>query len=515
MRAQAQFASKPSIERFLEDHSKEFVKCIVQSPNELVVRLDHEGRYTFVNRAYCQKMGKSRAHLIGTEFTPYVHPDDLIRVQRALKALRSPPYRASVEHRSLFLDGWRWTHWEGYAVRDRKGRIREIQGIGRDITDQKITEMALNRQALVFENMTDSVLMTDAEGKIIDSNPAATNMFGLSAKELHGRSPLEFLFDPPLTIKNALEAPQSLQTRLSLEVRFKRDREIGLSVVTAVPLKGQRGLVYAIVLIFRDISAEKAMQESLKEHQRTLTGRIRELARINGELEQFAFVISHDLREPLRMISNFIELSLRTLNPIHWEESMRHLGLAHESALRMQRMIRDLEIYTRLGASEMPKEVVDLLVAFTHAKSNLKSLIDETGAVVEVLSPLPTVKANMTLIIDVFQNLLDNALKFRRQGIAPIVQLHAVEQSEGWSLKFSDNGIGIDSQFQKKIFQLFQRLHTQTQYPGRGLGLAIVKKVLEGLGASVALDSSSGTGATFVLNFPHSICLPFSSGDKA
>jgi signal transduction histidine kinase len=245
--------------------------------------------------------------------------------------------------------------------------------------------------------------------------------------------------------------------------------------------------------MFVDVSDRKYLEAQLKK-------KADDLARSNAELQQFAYVASHDLQEPLRMVSAHLDMLKRRYSDQLSPEAMQHLDFAVQGALRMKALIHDLLQYSRLESRGRTFEVVDMTLSARQAITNLHASIDESGAMIEVLE-LPKVMADPTQLIQLFQNLISNAIKFRGEE-PPIIRIAAENGGDEWVVSVKDNGIGIDLHQADRIFQMFQRLHTQDEYPGTGIGLAIAKKIVERHGGRIWVESEPGKGSTFLFTMP-------------
>jgi signal transduction histidine kinase len=239
----------------------------------------------------------------------------------------------------------------------------------------------------------------------------------------------------------------------------------------------------------------RALNEDLERRVRERTV---ELERSNAELEQFAYVASHDLKEPLRKVRVYLELLERRCQQLD-EGSRQLIAYAVEASTRMQNLIHDLLTYARLGSRARPFERVDCSAAFDEALANLEAAIQESGALV-TRGPLPTVLGDGSQLVQLFQNLVANAIKFRAGK--PVVHVEADPHEGGWRFAVRDNGIGIDPRYADRLFVLFQRLHTREQYPGTGIGLALCKKIVERHGGRIGVESELGKGATFWFTLP-------------
>jgi signal transduction histidine kinase len=244
----------------------------------------------------------------------------------------------------------------------------------------------------------------------------------------------------------------------------------------------------------REVAERAAAESALREKTDAL-------ARSNAELEQFAYVASHDLQEPLRMVSSYVQLFEKRYAGQVDAQAKKYIDYAVEGAKRMQALIGGLLEFSRVGRGDVPFRMVNTGAALDQALLDLRSAMDESGAVV-TRGPLPTVTGNAERLVQVFQNLVGNALKFRRADERPVIHVSAVPGAGEWSFAVRDNGIGMDRQYQDRIFVIFQRLHTRAEYPGTGIGLAICKKVIEGHGGRIWVESEPGAGATFHFTLP-------------
>jgi light-regulated signal transduction histidine kinase (bacteriophytochrome) len=260
----------------------------------------------------------------------------------------------------------------------------------------------------------------------------------------------------------------------------------------------------AVLNILEDFEAEKTKVQSanrdLREEVAERQAAEEALRRSNADLEQFAYVASHDLQEPLRMVSSYVQLFARRYEGQVDEQARRYIDYAVDGAKRMQALINGLLEYSRVGRQERPGRV-SAGAALRAALENLGPTIEEAGARV-TSDPLPDVFVDERQLIQVFQNLVGNGVKFRRKDVP--LRLHVSARVEGLEavIGVHDNGIGIDPQHADRVFVIFQRLHTREEYPGTGMGLAIAKKVVERAGGHIWLESEPGRGSTFYFSLP-------------
>jgi len=252
--------------------------------------------------------------------------------------------------------------------------------------------------------------------------------------------------------------------------------------------------------VVRRALQEKYERSLRHQAEKDLAKKADELARSNADLEQFAYVASHDLQEPLRMVASYTQLLSERYRGKLDENADKFIGYASEGALRMQVLIQDLLAFSRVGRANATCTNVDCKSLMEEVRKSLASAIQESGAVITETN-LPSVWTDRTQMSQVLQNLIGNAIKFRGKKL-PIISIRAEKTGEHWLFSVTDNGIGISSEFAENIFVVFQRLHARTEYPGNGIGLAICKKIIERGGGKIWVESQAGSGSTFKFTIP-------------
>jgi signal transduction histidine kinase len=256
---------------------------------------------------------------------------------------------------------------------------------------------------------------------------------------------------------------------------------------------------------------EKRLRQLRRQAEESLARKAVELERSNADLEQFAYVASHDLQEPLRMVAAYTQLLAERYQGKLDADADKFIGYAREGAVRMQVLIQDLLAFSRVGRKEKPFTSVDCNAVMRDVLVVLAQTITESGATV-TFSSLPEVWADNTQMVQVFQNLIGNAIKFR--GKEPsVVSVQAERRNQEWLFSVADNGIGIAPENAEQIFAVFQRLHSRSEYPGNGIGLAICKKIVERYGGKIWVESQSGCGSTFKFTMP--VQNPNSAGEAS
>ncbi len=323
-----------------------------------------------------------------------------------------------------------------------------------------------------------NTLIVDRTGKVKAVNHAGCALLGYHEEELIGQ--------PMTQVFTGLDPFQGW-ANVELFYTSKEGKRIPVLFSSSV-LRDHEGEMQGAVCVAQDITARKQAEETLRQQAE-------ELVRSNAELEQFASVASHDLQEPLSMVTGYIRLLAQRYRGQLDPHADEFIDYAVEGLERMRTLIRDLLEYARVGTQGKPFEVTDSCEAVLQALANLRMATHMAKAEV-TFDPLPIVVADHAQLVQVFQNLVANALKFHGDA-PPQVHLSANQEDQSWKFSVHDNGIGIEPKFAERIFAIFQRLHTTAEYPGTGIGLAICKKVIERHGGRIWVESSLGHGATF------------------
>ncbi|MCS6977047.1 MAG: PAS domain-containing protein [Gemmatales bacterium] len=365
--------------------------------------------------------------------------------------------------------------------------------------ERKHAEEALRDSEALFHSLVETlplnILRKDLQGRFIFANQLFCKNLGKPLNEILGRTDYDF-FPRELAEKYRADDRRVLATQKVFEDIEAHVTPAGDKLyvhVLKAPVWDAAGKVIGVQVIFWDETARKVAEEKL---QQTLA----ELARSNRELELFAYVASHDLQEPLRMVSSYCQLLQRRYKDKLDEDANEFISYAVDGALRMQTLINDLLAYSRVGTRGKPLVPTSSESALIKAMNNLKLAIEESGAEI-THDPLPMVVGDTVQLTQLFQNLLGNALKFRGQE-PPRISVGAERQGAFWKFWVQDNGIGIDPADFDRIFIIFQRLHSRDEYPGTGIGLAICKKIVERHGGKIWVESAKGQGAKFLFTLP-------------
>jgi PAS domain S-box-containing protein len=376
--------------------------------------------------------------------------------------------------------------------------------IFRDISQRKLAEEEHARLVAIIEATTDLVGITGADHRFIYMNEACRQAAALDQHESISRRTLADLQPPEAAAELMTVAiPKAIEHGTwSGETVFRsRHSEFAASLVI-IAHKSLRGELQYLSLVSRDISERQAQEQRLQEYTA-------QLERSNRELERFASVASHDLQEPLRKIQAFSGRLKQKLDAQLPELSNDYLGRIEQAARRMQNLINDLLMYSRIATAEHKYVRVNLTAVAHQVISDLEIRIEETGGSVDI-GTLPTIEADQVHMRQLFQNLVANALKFHRPGVPPTVTLTAnLVPSDGPATEpplcrivIADNGIGIERKYYERIFSIFERLHSRGEYEGTGIGLAVCRKIVEQHGGRIEIDSVVGQGTTFTILLP-------------
>jgi PAS domain S-box-containing protein len=375
--------------------------------------------------------------------------------------------------------------------------------LDRQSLEQKLRDSETHFQSW-FQDAPVACHEVDREGRILCVNQAECDLFGFSSEEMLGRPIWDFMApeDREKTKAGLLQRIADEQPLVPLEREYKR--RDGSSVIMEIHQRRVRdaaGQPIGLRTFLLDITQRKRAEEALQEQAE-------KLARSNAELEQFAYVASHDLQEPLRKIQAFGDRLKNKYDTALGPEGLDYLTRMQSAAARMQILIQDLLSLSRVASHAKPFAAVDLSDVVQTVVSDLELRIQDAGGRVEV-GALPVIRGDRGQMAQLFQNLIGNGMKFRKPGVSPVVDIYSeflTIQHGGanvWRIVVEDNGIGFDEKYCDRIFQIFQRLHGRNEYEGTGIGLAICRKIVNRHGGSITATSSPGAGATFTITLPY------------
>lgn len=467
----------------------------VEALQEGIWAIDRYACTTFVNPHMARMLGYTIEEMLGKPIFQFMEKQEVEKCKQFLK----PRLQAAKEQYDFTLlrkDGSRvYITGESVPLRDEMDNYIGTLAAIIDITERKKIEEELLRLRTAVEQAVDGIAIADLNGYIQFVNLAWAKMHGYSVNELIGKH-LKVFHTEEQFLKEVIPFnEQVLKTGFHEgEVgHVRKDGTIFPALMTTAVLKDTNQTSIGLVGMAHDITKRKKAEEE-RSHL------IEQLRLSNADLEQFAAVASHDLQEPLRMVTSFVDLLKRRYQNKIDAEADEYITLTVDNVTRMQALITDLLRLARAGIRRGSLVLVDANVALNDALKNINKTISESDAIIST-DQLPGVWYERAELCQIFQNLIDNALKFRKN--CPLaIHISAKELENAWEFSISDNGIGFDPKDARRIFEAFQRLHSQYEYKGSGIGLAVCKKIVERYGGRIWASSTPGRGATFSFTVP-------------
>ena len=373
------------------------------------------------------------------------------------------------------------------------------------------TRLANNYNRSLLESSLDPLVTISAEGRITDVNEAVTRVTGRTRREIIGTDFSSYFTEPEKAQAGYRQVfDKGFVTDYPLTVRHK-DGKLTDVLYNASVYKDAHGNVLGVFAAARDVTllnqAEAELRRSrdslevlVKERTADLEAANRNLARSNESLEQFAYVASHDLQEPLRVMASYSQLLEKRYKDKLDQDAKDFIAFIVDAASRMQRLITDILAFSRVGRKDLAPAEVDFNEAVNKVLYGMSATIELSKGEV-TYDKLPVLMAHETSIMQVFQNLVGNALKFRSEE-SPRIHISAKRDDGSWIFSVKDNGLGIEPQYHDRVFQIFQRLHSKEKYSGTGIGLSICKKIVSNYGGKIWIESERGKGSTFYFTMP-------------
>jgi PAS domain S-box-containing protein len=425
-----------------------------------------------------------------------VHPNDLAQHEAEVMRIAGEggTYRSEFRIVRPETADVVWLEERASALCDDSGRVLRLTGVTIDVTDQKRAQQKLKESERIYRAIGESIpygiWMADANGRHLYASDALLELIGMKQEECLGFDWTRALHpDDERRILPLWQECIRTHGIWDVELRFRgTDGDYYPVLARGVPVEDEEGRVLCWAGIHLDI-------RRLKQVEHTLQSQTAELERSNKELEQFAYVASHDLQEPLRMVNIYVELLMRRLNDQLPQEARDHAAFVRQGVAKMSSLIRDLLAFSRAVHSEAQDQTVDANEAVRQALEMCEVAIRDAAAEVQIAG-LPAVIAQEGPLVQVFQNLLSNSIKYRKPGVPARVRVGSEMRGEDVLIYVADEGIGFHPNYAETIFGLFKRLHSD-QYPGTGLGLAICQRIVEQYGGRIWAESAPGEGSTF------------------
>ncbi len=505
----------------------------------LLCAADADGRFVRMNPASSVMLGYAPEEMVGRPYTDFVLDEDRAATadagERALRGEEIFGFENQYRHRDGTPVRLSW-----WAVWDAEEQL--LLGVAQDLTQQRQQEQRLReseealhqaaaemgalavQQRAILSQITEGLIFTDAEGRITFVNDVAYQLHGVNQLDVGPDTDADAY--QLLTREGAPYPPQALPLARALarsetvvDAEWQIQRPDGSRILvqgSAAPVRADDGTKIGAVLTLRDVTALRQQEEDVRQLMREQAAReaaeaqaevlrvtAAELVRSNRELQDFAYVASHDLQEPLRKIQTFAGLLATSPGVTLDDEGQHMVNRVQAAAERMSGLIRDLLAFSRVStAQRATPQPVDLGACLASVLTDLEVRLRETGGRVEADGPLPALRADPLLTRQLLLNLIGNALKFHRNGVPPVVRVSGRRLPNAVELVVEDNGIGFDNRYAERMFTPFQRLHAPHVYEGTGMGLAIVRRIVEQHGGQIIATGSPGEGAHFAITLP-------------
>jgi len=405
----------------------------------------------------------------------------------------------------FFQDNKQWISWTDRAMFNPDGSVSVYQSVGTDITELKKIQFLQQLENDFLNNLIDAnpnvIIVKDADGNILKCNISASERYGRTPEEMKGMN--DYVLNAGLVEDDIIKTSdklvleknetmvfpdQEFVDQLSGKKRFYQSIKI--------PISTEDPNIKNILVVAVDITERKLFALALEKSNNELKALTDALKKSNNELQNFAYVASHDLQEPLRMITGYMQLFEKRYGDKFDQDAKEYMYFAIDGAKRMQQLITDLLNYSRIQTRPKPFKEINMNKLIGDVLKNLDSRIKESNVNVQ-FDDLPEIVGDKSQITQLFQNLIDNAIKFKSE-VNPFVKIGFADQGNHYLVSIEDNGIGIEEKDMIKVFDIFNRLHSHSQYPGTGIGLSICQKIVQRHGGKIWIDKSFTDGCKFL-----------------
>lgn len=490
------------------ESTRDSLKATLASIGDAVISTDTQGRVIFANAVALGLLKMREPEVVGrdlreifrilNEYTREVVESPVTKVLRegVIVGLANHSVLLASDGTEVPIDD------SGAPIRSADGKLQGTVLVFRDITVRRRADQVRQLLASIVENSEDAIISEDLTGTVTSWNRAAEKLFGYTADEMIGQSITRIADESRGNEMSEILARIQKGERIEQFETVRRTKSgdrINVSV-TMSPIFDSAGRAIGASKISRDITERVRAAERLESLNAELRRTNEILAAANQDLERFAFIASHDLQEPLRMVTAYSQLLVKSFSGPLDENAKRFVGYISDGTERMRALLTDLLAYAEIRKEdEETWEVVNLNSVIEEVRRNLEAAIEESGATI-LVDVLPQVRGHSRHLQSVFHNLISNAIKYRAE--APLrVQVSARTVSDELRFEVTDNGIGIDPVYHKQIFEVFRRLHSR-DIPGSGVGLSICQRVVEKYGGEIGVESQVGRGSTFWFTLP-------------
>lgn len=487
--------------------SAEFEAILDHLP-ALVFYKDKEGNYLRVNRYVADAHGLSKEELRGkSTFELYPAEEAEGYLKNDLEVIRSGEPKLFIEELWQTEEGKKWVSTSKIPFVDNNGIVSGIIGVSIDITDRKLAQEALaeehHKLLSIFDSTDEPIYVADPKTyELLFVNEAFKKYWGDAVGQICHKA-LQNLDAPCPFCTNDIIFGEKLGKTHIWEFQNRTTDRWFRCIDRAIEWPDGREVRYEMAIDITDQKASQKEVEKYKQHLEELVQRRTiELESANKELEDFAYSVSHDLRAPLRSIYGFARIISNRFRDDLSEDAQHYFENILQASTHMGTLIDDLLRYSRLGRKALRRQNVSLTVLLKEIKADLSGRLDELEVTLTIAEDLPVVESDPTLLRTIFANLIDNAVAYHREELPREIEVGAKTENDRLTVTVADNGIGISKEFHEKIFNIFQRLHPQHEYPGTGIGLAIVKRSADMLNGRVWVESEPGKGSTFYVELP-------------
>lgn len=483
--------------------SEKKFRSVIENNQEAISLLDANYNPIYRSPGTARMTGYDQEDWMKRNGMSQTHPDDLEKITKIMREVSANPGKT-------FAAAARQRHKLGHYIW-MEGTItnllhdEDVQAIVvnmRDVTDKKKHEDQLLLFSSIINFSDDAIVSCNLNGTVTSWNSGAQHLFGWTPEEILGKSILTLipsnLHDEEHSILRKIKKGDFVRHYETM--RMKKDGSLIDVSLTASPIKNSEGFVIGASKISRDITSIKKANAAILKLNDRLERRALDLQESNLELERFAYIASHDLQEPLRMVTSFLQLLKKKYSGVLDETAEQYINFAVDGGERMKKLIHDLLEYSRVGVNKDDYAEIDLNQLLEYVTGLFKESIIITNAEL-IIHDLPMIYGRKAQFTQLFQNLVSNSIKYRSKQQLRI-EIGCIDKKYEWEFYISDNGIGIDPKFNEKIFVIFQRLHNRSEYAGTGIGLSICKKIVERHGGKMWVESSLGEGSTFRFTIP-------------
>jgi PAS domain S-box-containing protein len=483
--------------------ASKYNRSLIEASLDPLVTIGSDGKITDVNHSTENVTGYTRDELIGTYFLDYFTEPKKAR-EGYLKVFKEgfvQDYLLKIKNKNGHTTP---VLYNSSVYKDESGEVIGVFAAARDITEIKKAAEENKKLANVVEFSDDAIITKTLDSCILSWNKGAEQIYGYSKEEVIGKS--ISILAPPELKKEISELILKIKLEENVHhyetLRLKKDGTPMDVSITLSPIFDDSGKLVAISNISRDITERKVAERELNEYRNSLEEKVekrtKELARSNAELEHFAYIAAHDLREPLRMITSFLQLLEKRYKDQLDQDANEFIDYAVDGAKRLNDMINDLLKYSKVTSNDPKCALVNLEKVLEDALINLIIPTEENNAVITYDS-LPKVHGDEKLLILLLQNLVGNGIKYNDKK-TPKIHISSIKKDNQYIISVKDNGIGIKPEYLERIFTIFQRLHGKEEYDGTGIGLSIAQKIVHQHHGEIWVESEPGKGSTFYFN---------------